>query len=359
LAAVSTLKSKILDDAYSGLLFNIKPDVSTVTGSNQETQLTAEFTCTVSEAVIMCIPSELFLNTVKLIKSPDINIIYSREEDKCSLVIDTPQGKFTIACYNPDVYAIMKIEENKGDAEADYPVLNNIIQIASGVLEQKDITSALSGINIVTEGDTIRCTGATNSLFFKNYCEQNGFGIEGVIIPNSFWAAMAGMPEGIETMKLITDNGRLEMSAGGISIITKLIDLKYPDTEGIFNDRPDKFFLVNRYEMVDALNLMRIYADEKEQLCVIKIEDAKLTILASDEGLGNDANNWVEIESPEPINLELSFKINELLHIMNNTPSPKVKVYYSVNNKPIYIEQEDQSSKLLWALAVYRKKEKS
>ena len=203
-------------------------------------------------------------------------------------------------------------------------VLKHLFLSAQYAMAQQDIRYYLNGLLLVSAGDKITVVATDGHRLALASAAHKSEGTQEVILPRKAI---------LELSKLLSDSDdpievelsptQARFSFGGIVLISKLVDGKFPDYARVIPTTHDKKLLLNRIELLQALQRAAILTNEKFKGVRWVLLDGSLKIICS--------NNEQE-EAQEELDvtytgegLDIGFNVNYLQDVLNNLDCAEVE----------------------------------
>lgn len=144
----------------------------------------------------------------------------------------------------------------------------------------------------------------------------------------------------IELYKLLLDSDELiattllasqiHFEFNDVAIISKVVDGRFPDYNRVIPMDNEKIFLVDRLQLLHALQRAAILANEKFRGVRLVLKPGLMSILCTNSEQ-EEAEEELEIDyTGEP--LEVGFNINYLLDVLNNIPHGTLQLAFGDSN---------------------------
>lgn len=183
------------------------------------------------------------------------------------------KGSLVVACNK----ALFRLESQPRD---DFPQIDSCIdgpscqvgrdffdaiKRVSPAAARDDIRYYINGIHIIGDGDTT-VIEATNGHVCSRTTMQCGF-VGDVILPNRFLKLMDKISE-TDQVQVNINKGYMKLSGGSVTVVSKLVDGKFPETTRIFDRTGYSGVRVNRTELSTAVRLASIQNDDDEGVMI-------------------------------------------------------------------------------------------
>lgn len=224
--------------------------------------------------------------------------------------------------------------------------IKHLLSLVQYAMAQQDIRYYLNGLLLVAAENELRMV-ATDGHRLAFASEK---------LPEALSPAEAILPRRTvqELNRLLADtDDALEMNLaanqvtfrfGGIELISKLIDGKFPDYQRVIPQSYTQQVRLDRISLLKALQRVAILTNEKFRGVRLVLTTGSLRI-ASSNSEHEEAQEELEIDyTGEPI--DIGFNVNYLLDVLNNVSGSEVSLHLSdANSSALFTLPENDSFK--------------
>jgi DNA polymerase-3 subunit beta len=235
----------------------------------------------------------------------------------------------------------------------DFPKLNNQLENAKKIvlpqnklkallfsvqyaMAQQDVRYYLNGVLLIIEGNKLKVVATDgHRLAYNAGIIEGDFEKQEIILPRKAISELSKLlVDTDESIELEFSQQQLKAFFSGITLITKVIDGKFPDYERVipnYNNRLE----INRIQIQQALQRAAILSNEKFRGVRFVLTEKNLSIISS---------NSEQEEAQEEIEtvyhgdaLDIGFNVNYLLDGLNNINSDAAIFSFGDSNSSILI----------------------
>lgn len=202
-------------------------------------------------------------------------------------------------------------------------VLKHLFLSVQYAMAQQDIRYYLNGLLLVTGGDKITVVATDGHRLALASAAHKIDGEQEVILPRKTI---------LELSKLLSDSDdpvevelsptQARFSFGGIVLISKLVDGKFPDYTRVIPTTHNKKLLLNRIVLLQALQRAAILTNEKFKGVRWVLVDGSLKIICSNNEQEEAQEELAIAYDGEP--LDVGFNVTYLLDVLNHTDTEEV-----------------------------------
>ena len=203
--------------------------------------------------------------------------------------------------------------------------LRRLLGLVQYAMAQQDIRYYLNGLLMIVEGRTARLVATDgHRLAYVEAAIGADLPRQEVIIPRKTV---------LELLKLLADSDeetKIEISAaqasfsfGGVELVSKLIDGKFPDYQRVIPSQHKNKLSVGREPLRQALQRAAILSNEKFRGVRWVLTDGSLKIISSNTEQ-EEAQEELEVKYSGD-GLDIGFNVNYLLDVVNNVSGPELE----------------------------------
>jgi len=274
-------------------------------------------------------------------KTPDDEDIAIRgDADNSGKVQIKSKGcKFTLPCLKSSDFPIITKDNlpcNFKIAANDFVNIINKTKFAACTDEGR---YSLSGVSLKVLDNNLIATSTNAAKLAKVTMPVELSNFPNILLPLKTIATILKIfnNPAIELDIAISDS-KIAITQGGASIISKLIDAKFPDTDRTFPNILSNELTINRELLIKTIDRVSLAADAKKNQITIIVEDGSLIASAKDT-TGEEAEGDIKIES-SALTLKRSYNYKFLLEILSNIENENITLYFNKKNEPLYISNK-------------------
>jgi len=318
----------ILDD----FLFEVGESVL-VSASDLETTMTAELPLIKAEETgSVAIPAKILLDTLKTL--PDTPVTFSINVENSLIEIAAGEGKYKLSGHRSDEYP--KVPE-KGSTESITMHASMLAEAVSKTLfaaGNDELRPVMSGVYFLLTPEEITFV-ATDAHKLVKYVRTDASAPKesSFILPkkplNQLKNLLASRDEEV---KIDYSETHAFFSFGNFSLVSRLIDGKYPNFEAVIpKENPNKL-TIDRMQLANSLRRVAIFANQSTHQVRFRITGRELVLTAEDVDFSNEARERLAC-SYEGEDLEIGFNSRFILEMLNNLDADEVSIELSTPNR--------------------------
>ena len=293
------------------------------------------------------VPFVIFNNIINNIQSERIDI----ENRELNIFVKTDSYEAKIQGMNYEEFPIIpKIDTKNESIEIKGDSLKESFISVMSAAQISELRPEISGIMLDVEGEIIKFV-ATDSFrlaektiystdFTNNF--ERGFKI---IIPLKPAQEIVKIITNKETIKIYSDENQLMIQNDDITLITRLIDGKFPDYISIIPKNISTSLEISRTELISALKLVSSFSSKNNEVIFKIISDQKLVeVCSADNLLGENKYLITAKITGEPLNISFNWRF--IIDGLKNINTETISIGFQGDTKPSLIKWSQDNSYL-------------
>lgn len=264
---------------------------------------------------------------------PDKTTITLEQQDG-RLTLKAGKSRFNLQTLPAEDFPLLPLN---GNPDASFSLaqgtLRRLLSQVQFAMAVQDIRYYLNGLLLQTEGHQVRLISTDgHRLAFASAEVKADLPRAEVILPRKTV---------LELYKLLTDSddeiqinilpNQVHFCFGATSIISKVVDGKFPDYNRVIPLDNEKIFLIDRIVFLHALQRAAILANEKFRGVRLVLKSGLLSIMCTNSEQ-EEAEEELEIGYTGE-GLEIGFNINYLLDVLTNLPAETLQLAFGDGNR--------------------------
>ena len=210
--------------------------------------------------------------------------------------------------------------------------LRTLFKLAEFAMAQQDIRYYLNGMLLVVDKGSLQAVATDgHRLSWASITVPGEYARQEVILPRKTV---------LELSKLLADNddpvtldilaNQVRFRFGNVELVSKVVDGKFPDYNRVIPQGHTKLFVLDRSELLSALQRAAILSNEKFRGVRLVLADGELKIICTNSEQ-EEAEEQLEVDYKGEA-LDIGFNITYLLDVLQNTGSDKVVLAFGDAN---------------------------
>ena len=314
------------------VLFEIEGKILHLTATDLETTISTQLELSDSEVDgKIVIPAKIVIETLKSL--PDVPVIFSIGEDNV-VELSADEANYKLVGYNADEFPKKPAMENASSFEINSNILASAITKTIFAVGSADIRPVMAGVfcDIKPDDITFVATDA-HRLVRYNYSELKTGMEASFIMPKKPLMALKNILQAYGGIVRIDFNdSKVSFHFETISIISKLIEGKYPNYTAVIPKNNTNVLKIERLPFLQRMRSISPYANQSTHQVRLKIESTSMRLTAEDLDTTYKATATVpcsfEYEGGEEP-FEIGFSSKFLQEILTNLDSDEIVIKLS------------------------------
>jgi DNA polymerase-3 subunit beta len=326
----------------SNVLFQIKEDLLTLTGTDLEIQLVAITSLEGESEGNITIPARKLFDICKLLPD-ESKIRFESNEGKIKL--SSGRSRFTLSTLPASDFPAFDSSACETNFSVTSKKLKKIIDKTGFCMAQQDVRYYLNGLMIESDGSMLRAVSSDGHrlALHEESLETAQSEFKQIILPRKGVVELFRLLEDSEEeVEIQLSSNSIRLAIGNLFFSAKLIDGRFPDYKRVFpNEETSKAIILDKQNFKQALSRVAVLSNEKYKGVRLDISENSLKLEAHNPE-HEEADEVIEIHySEEPV--VIGFNGSYMLDAINNVETENVKISFSDTNSSCLIEAIDDS----------------
>lgn len=324
----------------SNLLLQAEKGRISVTATDLEVELVANFDLDVADSGEVTIPARKFLDICRTLPDDaELSVGFSNER----VQVKSGKSRFTLSTLPAAEFPIVDDIQIQKEFSVPQRELKKLIERTHFAMAQQDVRYYLNGLLLEIKEGQLRsvATDGHRLAICEVQAEISGSDNYQVIVPRKGIQELARLLEDSDDIALIQlGSNHIRIQLPELRFTSKLIDGKFPDYNKVLPKNADKRVGAVRDVLKQALVRTSILSNEKFRGVRLNFDTGILCIQAHNPEQ-EEAEEEVEVEyKGDPV--EIGFNVNYILDALNAIPEDNVTILLSDANSSCLIEPTEQ-----------------
>jgi DNA polymerase-3 subunit beta len=291
---------------------------------------------------IITLPSKKLQDILRVIPE-NAKVVFEQQGNK--ILVKSGKLRYTLQSMPADNYPLIKLLENPiCEFTLDQVKLKQMIGQIQYAMADKDSRVFLNGMYLEVNGNNLQLVATdAHRLALINTELISEIQKNGVIIPRK---------SVLELYKLLEDNledvvvkiyqNQICFEIEGKQLITKIIDGKYPDYNRVIPVTNDKLCLINRFELLKAVDRVSVIGSEKVKHLSLELSNCGLSISYRNEEQ-EESIDEIDVVYNHDIPINICFNLNYIRDMISNIQSDFLQLAFFDNSRSVLITIPEES----------------
>ena len=291
------------------------------------------------------VPFTVFNNVINNIQSERIDI----ENKGLNVLVKTDSYEANIQGMNYEEFPIIpKIGIKEEYIEIKGDILKESILSVMSAAQISELRPEISGVMLDIDGDTIKFVAtdsfrlAEKTIYSSDFTNNFERGFK-MIIPLKPAQEIVRIITDKDTFKVYSDESQIMVKNDDITLITRLIDGKFPEYAPIIPKNVSTNLEISRNELMGALKLVSSFSPKNNEVIFRIVPDQKLLeVYSADNLLGENKYLIPAKITGEPLNVSFNWRF--ILDGLKNMDAESVSIGLQGDVKPSVIKWPQDNS---------------
>jgi DNA polymerase-3 subunit beta len=337
---VSVVPSRSTLPILENILFDINSNTLKITATDLEISITVSLEVQGSQNGTIAVPAKKIFETVRALS--DTNIVFTIDTESNKIKMKTDNGEYTLTGENSEEFP--SLPEFKGESEVPFEValLQKMIGTTLFAVSADELRPAMMGVLIQFNKNEVRtvATDGHRLVRISNSNVPNTKLVKDIIVPAKALALLDKVAAGTET-KVLISSGHVMFKFDGTSLISRLIEEKYPNYESVIPLDNEKHLVVNKHEMLQSVRRVSLYSNSTTHQIRFSVNKDEIRITAEDQDFGSEAKEKISCDYSSE-ELEIGFNSGYVVDVLSHMEADEIEFKLSSPNRAAVISPVTQ-----------------
>lgn len=312
------------------VLFELDKSNLKLSATDLETSMSITLGAESTDRGSIAIPGRLLLDTLKTF--PDQPLTFSIDLKKSAVEILTDSGKYKLVGHHEGDFPKRVQIEEPSSIEMDSEILIRAIDHTLFAISNDELRPMMCGVFININSDrTVFVSTDAHKLVRYTRDDIKSKSEASYIVPKKPLSLLKAVL-GQNKVKIEYNATNVSFDFGSISIVTKLIDAKYPNYEAVIPKENVNKLIISRLELLSSIRRVATFSNRNTHQVKLSIGSKSMAITAEDLDFSNEAAESIKCDytgSP----MEIGFNSKFLLEILSSIDTDEILIELGSANK--------------------------
>lgn len=345
---ISVVPSKSTLPILENVLFELAGNELRLTASDLEISMTVALQVSGEEDGKVAVPAKKLNETLRALSSTDI--MFTADESSHRLALKTDQGEYKMAGESASNFPEAEGIQEEFSLQLDTDLLRGIIARTVYAVSTDDLRPSMMGVLFQWKGEEFYAVATDGHRLVRIkqagvLAEANTEGNRDVIIPaKALNIVSKSLGEGEVTVVFGRSNVRFTF--GEMTLISRIIDERYPNYESVIPLENDKELTVSRTALIAAVQRCSIFSNAITNQIRFSVSKDELRVSAEDVDFGGEARETVSAAFSVDEELEIGFNARYITEALQHLSSDEVDFFFSAPTRAGLIQPKEQKDDL-------------
>ncbi len=307
----------------TNLLLEARPDTLSLTATDLEMQISLVVPATSNDGVATTVSARKLLDIFRCLPE-QAEIILEAKDGR--MLVKAGRSRFTLQTLPAADYPLMTRSGGDLSLRLELPqgALKHLLRQVEFAMAQQDIRYYLNGVLLEVNADRLNLVGTDgHRLSYTSRQLKQSHEKQELILPRKTVLELIKLLEDGEGMTEIEVGGnQVHFAFGGINLISKVIDGKFPDYTRVIPGGYRNSFSIDRISLLLAMQRASILSNEKYRGIRMVLGGNNLRLISSNSEQ-EEAEEELEI-AYEGDPLDIGFNVTYMMDVLSNVSSDNV-----------------------------------
>ncbi len=313
------IPSKSTLPILENFLFELSGNSLQVTATDLEMYTTVSINVDSADKGKLVIPAKRILEIVRSITDPTMKFNVDVESNK--IVLTTENGEYKLTGESSENYPSLPEFKGEKELKVSSDVLKRMITKAEFAVSSDELRPAMTGVLVQIRPEELSAvsTDGHRLVRYRNTTFTSKHKAVDLIIPaKALKLTVKCLEESEGTM--FFNESHIKFLLGNITLITRLIEEKYPNFESVIPVDNTKKLVVNKNQLLSSVRRTALFANTTTRQVRFSMTSGSLAISAEDIDFGSEAKETLTCDyDAEP--MEIGFNAGYVVDVLSHVDS--------------------------------------
>ncbi len=334
------IPSKSTLPILENFLFDISKNQVTITATDLDTTMSISAGVKSSDSGKIAVPARRLSETIRSFPNTDLTFTIDVESKK--ILMNTENGEYKLTGESSDDYPTIGAFKAKEEMKINNEILKRLIMKTTFAVSSDELRPAMMGICFQIKNNEIRAIATDghrlvrigNTTFTSSKVERE------VVIPSKAMNLVLKSFKDEESTIAFNDTHAM-FTLGSVTMISRMIEDKYPNYESVIPIDNDKKLIVDRNQLMNSVRRTALYASSTTHQVRCSLKKSSMTVSAEDIDFGSEAKETLTCDySAEP--MEIGFNATYMIDILSHIDTNEVLMMLSSPTRASIVKPTDQ-----------------
>ena len=323
-------------------LFDVSKNQLTITATDLDTSISISMAVKSSDSGKVVIPAKRLTETIRSLASTELGFAIDMESKK--ILMNTENGEYKLTGESSENYPTIGSFKANEEIKIDNETLKRLITKTTFAVSSDELRPAMMGIFFQIKKNEIRAvaTDGHRLVRFVNTSLSSSKVERDVIIPAKAMSLVLKSFKDAESTISFNETHAM-FSLGSVTLISRMIEEKYPNYESVIPVDNDKKLIVDRNQLLNSVRRTALYASSTTHQVRFSLKKGSLTVSAEDIDFGSEAKETLTCEySSDP--MEIGFNASYIMDILSHIDTNEVLMMLSSATRASIVKPTDQQA---------------
>jgi DNA polymerase-3 subunit beta len=326
----SVIPSKSTLPILENFLFEISKSSLTITATDLDTTISTTITVKNASDGTIAVPAKRFSETVRSLPNTDIEFIADAGSNKISM--KTGNGEYKLTGESNENFPTLPSFEGNTSLQVEGKVFRRLIEKTSFAVSADELRPAMTGILFQIKKKEIRSVATDGHRLVKFIHSSFSSDIEREVIVPAKALNIVAKSISDDALTLMFDDHHIRFTLGGTTIVSRMVDEKYPNYESVIPPDNNKSLVVDKQQLLSSVRRTALYASSTNHQVRFSLKKSSLTVSAEDIDFGSEARETIPCDYSSEA-MEIGFNSTYVTDVLSHIDTDEVTFQFSSSTR--------------------------
>lgn len=335
--ASSVISSRVALPILENFLFTLDKNQLHVSTSDLENSLKVVCNVTSEDKGSVCIPSKILLDYLRNIYEQPLAF---EVKDGVDITITSDKGRYKLKGEDPTSFPKEPQHDNTNFLLISSVSLQHAIEKTIFAVSQDEVRQALNGIFFEKKDNVLRLVSSdAHRLVYQDiHLDTQDGNDQKVIVPKKASSIIKSFLSDAkeDTCQVAFSTNHLFLKLGNIQLVSRLVDVQYPDYRTVIPQNPPYTLKVDKDELFGVISRLTVFSNKANNLVIFSIKNNQVKITAQDSDFAREGEEQIPaIYQGEDI--KIGFNGRFLHELLRSITSSEILIKFSSPQKAVLL----------------------
>jgi DNA polymerase III subunit beta len=341
---ISVVPSKSTLPILENVLFELNANELSLTASDLEIAMSVRLPVSGMEDGRIAIPAKKLNETLRALPTTDVIIEADLASNK--IVLKTQTAEYKMMGDNASNFPETESVSEEFSITLETSLMKSIVNITSFAVSTDDLRPSMKGVLFQWRNNEFHAVATDGHRLVRvkhegALSEVELDGTREVIIPaKALNLALKAVNDG--NVDVVFGATNVKFQTDEVLLVSRIIDERYPNYEGVIPMENDKVLEVNRNAIISAIKRCSIFSNAVTNQIRMSLSPENLQVSAEDVDFGGEANETLEASFEAEETLDIGFNAKYLEDALSHIDTDDVVFHFSSPTRAGLIQPKEQ-----------------
>ena len=334
------IPSKSTLPILENFLFDVSKGQLTVTATDLDTSMSVNMKVKDTADGKIAVPAKRLSETVRAL--PNTDVVFLAEPDSNRIIMKTSNGEYKLTGETSDNYPSVATFKGNDELKIDNEALRRLIGKTSFAVSTDELRPAMMGVLFQIKKNELRAVATdghrlvkmTNTSFTQGKTERD------IIIPAKALNLVVKSFTDSDSSISFSENHAV-FSFDGTTLISRMIEEKYPNYETVIPLDNDKKLIVDKNQLLSSIRRTSLYASSTTHQVRLSLKKGSLAVSAEDIDFGSEARETLPCEYSSEA-MDIGFNSAYLIDVLSHIDTDEAMFMISTPTRASIVQPTKQ-----------------